>query len=410
MRIPSTAFLRANAPWLTAGLLLAFSSSYGQTYFISLFAGEIMAEFSLTHGQWSSIYGAGTLMSAALMIFVGGVTDRFRVRLLGALIMLGLAAACVSMSVVQAAWALVPVIFGLRFFGQGMSSHLSSVAMARWFVANRGKALAVATIGFALGESVLPITFVSLMGSVDWRLLWLVAAGLALLAIPALALLLQRERTPQSMGEHEQSPGMGGRHWTRKEAIQHPLFWCAVPLIIGPAAFLTATFFHQVHLSAEKGWEHIQFVSLFPVYTVATITGMIGSGLLIDRFGTGRLMQIYQLPMAAAFVMMGWSSGLVWGGMSMVFLGLGHGIAVTVPTAFWADYFGTRHLGSIRALATAIMVFGTALGPVITGWAIDAGVSFDQQMPVIALYFIATSALIGVGLRAAGPLVRYARG
>ncbi|PWR02897.1 MFS transporter [Meridianimarinicoccus roseus] len=404
----SPAFLRENAPWLTAGLLLAFSSSYGQTYFISLFAGEIMETFGLTHGQWGSIYGAGTLLSAGLMIFVGGVTDRFRVRALGAVILTCLAGACLSMSAVSAVWMLVPVIFALRFFGQGMSSHLSSVAMARWFVANRGKALAVATIGFALGESVLPITFVSLLGVVDWRLLWVVAAGLALMAIPALALLLQRERTPQSMGDHEQSPGMEGRHWTRAQVVRHPLFWCAVPLVIGPAAFITATFFHQVHLSGEKGWQHIQFVSLFPVYTVATIAGMIGSGLLIDRFGTGRLMQLYQMPLIAAFVLMGLSDGLLWGGAAMALLGLGHGVGTTLPTAFWADYFGTRHLGAIRALATAVMVLGTALGPVATGWVIDAGIGFDRQMPVIAIYFLATSLLIGVGLRSAGPLARYA--
>lgn len=409
MFAPSTAFLRENAPWLTAGMLLAFSSSYGQTYFISLFAGEIMAEFGLSHGEWGSIYGMGTLMSAALMIFVGGVTDRFRVRALGTIILLCLAAACLSMSAVHAGWALVPVIFALRFFGQGMSSHLSSVAMARWFVANRGKALAVATIGFALGESVLPIAFVSLLEVAHWRTLWVFAAGLALAAIPALIFLLQRERTPQSMGEHEQSPGMGGRHWTRAQVVRHPLFWCAVPLIVGPAAFITATFFHQVHLSGEKGWQHIQFVSLFPVYTVATISGMIGSGLLIDRFGTGRLMQLYQLPIVAAFLLMGLSDGLVWGAAAMAFLGLGHGVGTTLPTAFWADYFGTRHIGSIRALATAVMVLGTALGPVITGWVIDAGVGYDRQMPLIALYFIATSLLIGVGLRAAGPLARYAR-
>lgn len=408
MRLPSTAFLRDNAPWLTAGMLLAFSSSYGQTYFISLFAGEIMSEFQLSNGQWGSIYATGTLMSAAVMVFVGGVTDRFRVRALGAVIMCCLALACLSMATVTAAWALVPVIFALRFTGQGMTSQISSVAMARWFVANRGKALAVATMGFALGESVLPISFVSLLQHVPWRTLWVVAAGLALLTVPILFMLLQRERTPQSMGENEQSPGMDSRHWTRAQVIRHPLFWCAVPLIMGPAAFITATFFHQVHLSSEKGWEHLQFVTLFPVYTVFTISGMILAGFLIDRFGTGRLMQLYTLPIAAAFVLMGLSDGLFWGAVAMGLLGVGHGIGTTLPTAFWADYFGTRHIGSIRALATAVMVLGTALGPVITGWIIDWGVGYDQQMPFIALYFVATSLLIGVGLRVAGPLARYA--
>jgi len=409
VKLPSPAFLRENAPWLAAGVLLAFSSSYGQTYFISLFAGEIMAEFGLTHGQWGSIYAAGTLMSAALMVFVGGLTDRFRIRGLGAVILVGLALSCLAMAAVPGVWALVLVILGLRFAGQGMSAHLANVAMARWFVANRGKALATATIGFALGESVLPIAFVSLLERVPWRSLWVVAAAMALLAIPLLFALLRRERTPQSMTEAEQSAGLGGRHWTRGEVLRHPLFWCTVPLVMGPAAFLTALFFHQVHLSEVNGWAHVQFVALFPVYTVFTVSGMVGSGVLIDRFGTGRLMQVYQLPMIAGFLTMGLSGGLPFAAAAMAMVGFGHGVATTLPTAFWADYFGTRHLGAIRAMATAVMVLGTALGPVITGWVIDAGVSYDAQMPVIALYFAATSLLIAAGLRAAGAPPRAQR-
>jgi len=401
MRPPSTDFLRANAPWLAAGLLLAFSSSYGQTFFISLFAGQIMAEFGLSHGAWGGLYGLGTLVSAGVMVFVGGVTDRFRIRTVGVVVMLGLTLACLAMAAVPAIWALAPVIFALRFCGQGMSSQVSAVAMARWFVANRGKALAVATIGFALGESLLPLVFVSLLPHVSWRVLWVAAAGLAFLTIPLLVLLLKRERAPQSMGDDQQSPGMGGRHWTRAEVIRHPLSWCAAPLILGPAAFVTALFFHQVHLADVKGWTHVQFVALFPVYTVATITGMIGSGLLIDRFGTRALIRLYQLPLIAGFVLMGLSDGIIWGVLAMASIGLGHGAGVTLPTAFWADHFGTRHIGSIRALAVAVMVLGSALGPVLTGWAIDAGVPFPVQMPVIALYFAGTSVLISIGLRTA---------
>jgi predicted negative regulator of RcsB-dependent stress response len=34
-------FLTENLRWLATGFLLAIGSSFGQTYFISLFAGEI---------------------------------------------------------------------------------------------------------------------------------------------------------------------------------------------------------------------------------------------------------------------------------------------------------------------------------------------------------------------------------
>ena len=399
MQPPSSRFLRNNAPWLAAGFLLSFSSSYGQTYFISLFAGEIMAEFGLSHAQWSSIFGIGTLGSAGLLVLAGGITDRYRVRALGTAIMVGLALACFAMAAVPSAWALLPVIFLLRFTGQGMCGQMANVAMGRWFVANRGIALAVATLGFALAESLLPIVFVSLLGSTPWRLLWVIAAGLALLAIPLLFMLLQSERTPQGLSDDMHSPGMQGRHWTRAEVLRHPLFLAALPLILGPAAFATAMFFHQVHLSDAKGWSHLQFVALFPLYTLLTVGGMIGSGLLIDRFGTGRLMHLYQIPLILAFLTMGWSDTIAGGAIAMALLGFGQGMGTTLPTAFLAEYFGTRHLGAIRAMATGTMVLGTALGPVITGSLIDSGWRFDQQMPLIAIYFAATSLLIRLGLR-----------
>ena len=69
------AFLSRNAPWLAAGGLLTFLSSFGQTFFISIFAGEIRADFGLSHGEWGGIYSLGTAASAAMMIWTGALTD-----------------------------------------------------------------------------------------------------------------------------------------------------------------------------------------------------------------------------------------------------------------------------------------------------------------------------------------------
>ena len=86
-------FLRLNWLFLLAGFLLTFTSSYGQTYFISLFAGEIKADFGLSDGQWGGIYTIGTTLSAITMVWAGVLTDRFRVRVLALCVMLGLALA-----------------------------------------------------------------------------------------------------------------------------------------------------------------------------------------------------------------------------------------------------------------------------------------------------------------------------
>lgn len=391
-------FFRLNATWLSTGALLMFLSSFGQTFFISLFAGEIRAEFGLSHGEWGGIYTLGTTASAAIMVWAGGLTDRFRVRTLAPVVLILLAGACVWMATAQSAWMLPGVILALRFCGQGMTSHVAVVAMSRWFVKTRGRALSVALLGFSVGEALLPIVFVSLMGPVGWRSLWLVAAGMAVLGIPILIALLRNERTPQSMARDNQAPGMDGRHWTRGEAFRHRLFWLMVPALLGPAAFNTAFFFQQVHYAGVKGWAHIELVALFPLFTAMSIGAMVISGWALDKWGTARLMPFYQLPMVAAFIAFSLATTPAGALLGLFFLAMTTGANATLINAFWAEFYGTGHIGAIKAMAAAVMVLGSAIGPGITGVLIDLGVGIEVQYLGVAGYFLFASALMTIGV------------
>ncbi|MEO0682846.1 MAG: MFS transporter, partial [Pseudomonadota bacterium] len=198
------AFLAANAPWLAAGALMTFASSFGQTFFISLFAGEIRAEFALSHGEWSGLYTAGTLASAALMLWAGTLTDRVRARTLCVALMGAYAGVCLFASAAWSPWALAVAVFGLRFCGQGMLYHVAIVSMGRWFARARGRAVALAGLGFAFGEAVLPTVAVALIGVLGWRGAWQAAAVAALLLLPVFVWLLRRERTPRSLAEQSE--------------------------------------------------------------------------------------------------------------------------------------------------------------------------------------------------------------
>ena len=57
-------FVLNNARWLSSGLALTFTSSFGQTYFISIFAAQIMAHYNLTDGEWGQLYAIGTGLHA----------------------------------------------------------------------------------------------------------------------------------------------------------------------------------------------------------------------------------------------------------------------------------------------------------------------------------------------------------
>ncbi len=263
-------FIRSNIAWLLAGFILALNSSFGQTFFISIFAGKIQAYFNLSHGDWGSIYMIGTLASAIVMIWAGTSSDIFRARSIGALVLVGLGLSTLLMALNPVVWLLPFLVFLLRFLGQGMLTHISSVSMSRWFISQRGKALAISNTGYALGEAFLPVLFTVLMLSYHWQNLWVVASLFCFLMVPLIWMLLKNERTPQSLAKEVTALGLLGKSWSRKEVITHPLFWLFFPAIIGPSACTTSFFFQQVYFAEVKGWTHLQLVALFPLYTLVS--------------------------------------------------------------------------------------------------------------------------------------------
>ena len=377
---------------------MSLMSSFGQTFFISIFAGEIRETFDLSHGAWGGIYTLGTAASAAVMVWAGGLTDRYRSRSLGIGVLLLLACACLFMALNVWAWLLPLAIFALRFCGQGMMSHIAVVSMSRWFVATRGRALSVAGLGYALGEAVLPLGFVALLLVVDWRWLWVIAAIACLGMIPILTGLLLEERTPQSHAQQDSSVGMQNRHWKRQEVLRHPLFWFMIPALLGPSAFGTAFFFQQVYFADLKGFAHIELVAMFPFFTMAGVGMMLLSGWLLDRLGTPRLMPVYQLPMVAAFVIFAQGQSLFSIFVGLLVMAMTTGSNATIPNAFWAEFYGTRYLGSIKAMAAAVMVLGSALGPGITGLLIDLGIGLEDQYIGVSMYFAIATLCMAIGI------------
>jgi len=387
-------FIRENAPFLAVGALLSFLSSFGQTFFISIFGGEIRTAFDLTNGEWGLIYMIGTGASAAVMVFAGVLADKFRVRTLGITVIILLALSCILM-----AWntyaALLPfVIFALRFTGQGMSTHVAVVAMARWFVATRGRALAIAGLGFMLAEATMPLLMVWLKTIVDWRTLWVCFGVFCFGASLVLFRLLRFERTPQSTAQDAQSTGLDDRHWTRIDALKNPVFWAMAPAVMSFSGFGTAFWFHQVHFAEVKEWDHLSLVAVFPLGTATLAISTIVFGWAIDRMGAVLLLPFYLVPYILAFVLHWYSTSLGLTALAVVLMGLAGGGQATLLNACWAEFYGTKHLGAIKAAATALMVLGSAVGPGLSGWLIDLGLSFETQMLWYALGFAVAAVLL----------------
>ncbi len=394
-------FIRENVRFLSAGAVLSFSSSYGQTVFIAIFTAQIMDSYGLSDGQWGAIYSLSTSASAIVMFWAGGVTDRFRVWQLAWFIMPSLALVCLAMAASTTVLGLVFIVFLLRFLGQGMMTQLAVVAMARWFAARRGLALSISAIGLAVGTATFPIVVASLFEVVSWRTVWVMAAAFLMLTFPLILWLLSAERSPQSHAEEPNSAGMSGRHWTKSEVLRSRVFWLLLPMLLGPPAWGTALYFQQVHVAEVKGWPLVDYLALVPLLAGISVVATVLSGQAIDRFGSARLATVYLMPIALAFFIIGIAETLEMAAVGIAFLGVGYGIQATLPTAFWAEFFGTRHIGAIKAVSASIMVLGSAIGPGVSGLLIDFGLTFPAQMIGISVYFLTANVLVWLAVREA---------
>lgn len=175
--------LRSEMRWLSSGFLLMLYSGFGQTYFIALFAGQLKSDLAISDGEFGGLYTIGTLASAALLTWLGKLADTISIRWLGAGVIGGLAVTSLAMASVASPLMLAFVLFGLRFFGQGMLTHTSMTAMARWFNRKRGRAVSIAGLGLPASEGLMPPLAVAIAATVGWRETWLLSSAFLLLVV-----------------------------------------------------------------------------------------------------------------------------------------------------------------------------------------------------------------------------------
>ena len=387
-------FIRANARWLAGGVLLTFASSFGQTFFIALSAGELRAAFDLTHGEFGRLYMLATLGSAATLPFLGRIVDWTSVRNTLLLTVPLLALACVLIAVAPNVAVLVLALYGLRLFGQGMMTHIAMTAMGKWYAAQRGRAVSLVAIGHQLGEMLMPLAFVGLLAlGFGWRGVWVGAAlVLVLAALPTAASLFAVERVPGRGANAAGTVATGDL--TRGQVMRDPVFWIAMTGVLAPAFIGTSMFFHQTYLIELRGWSPVAFAGGFTVLGVVTVTMTLVAGRLVDRFGAVSLLPLFLLPLGASCLVLGVGEGAWAIPAFFALMGLAYGTSQTLFGALWPEIYGTAHLGAIRSTVVAMMVFSTALGPAVTGTLIDRGVALPTQMIGYGGYCLAVSLVL----------------
>jgi MFS family permease len=197
------------------------------------------------------------------------------------------------------------------------------------------------------------------------------------------------------------------RQWTRAEVVRDRYFYLFAPGLMSQPLMFTGFIFHQVHLVESKGWPLLGWAALFSLYAVVSVAAKLVTGPLIDRYGAIRMVPLVALPMGIGLIILALGSSLLWGGVFLVLTGITVGFQSTVTAPFWSEMYGNQHLGAIKSLGAAAMVFCTAVSPIVIGWQIDVGTSMDTLAAAAALYIFLTSGLAYHACRSRAKTLSY---
>ena len=399
-------FIIENRRFLAFGFLVALFSSFGQTFFISLFSADIRLDFGLTHGQFGYVYAVATLSSGLCLMWLGGKIDHVDLRFYSALVCGGMVAACFFMAWTPGYFYLIAAIFFLRLAGQGLMSHVSATSMIRYFQEGRGKAISIGSLGHSLGEAVFPLLAVALLASMGWREGWvLIGLILGVGLIPLTQWLLRgHAHRHQRLVETSaaRAATRSGRDWSHKEVLRDPMFYVLMTSVLAPSFIITGFFFHQVHLAETKGWSLAWLASCFLGYASMKVVVSLLSGPLVDRFGALRLFPLYLPPLGIGLLFLVWFDHPLAALAYLVLGGVNGGLNFTVGAAMWAELYGIQNIGAIRATVAALRVFSSALGPAFVGLLIDLGVTMENAALICIAYIVVTSIVVTGAVRRSG--------
>ena len=271
--------------WIAGGYALTLSTMPGQTIFIAQFNTSLRETFGLSHGAFGGLYTVATLTSAFCLVFAGVLADRMSARRLALFSFAGLGLMALLMANMTHVAVLVVTLAGLRFFGQGMLSHVAMTAMSRWFNRFRGRSLSFAGLGFTTGEAVVPFTITLAIAAFGWREVWFgTALALLFISAPAIWFLFRdppdgKKALARGAVNPDATPAaaLTGAQWTRGRVLRDPLFYLILGGTMAPPAIGTLFIFHQAHLAALKGWDLTIFTAFFPVMSAMVVTLLLTS-------------------------------------------------------------------------------------------------------------------------------------
>jgi len=370
------------------GFIFTFFSSFGQSFFLGLFNPSIREELSITHGQFGSIYASATLLSSFVLIWVGKKIDDININKFALFVILLLSFSCYFFSKITSLTFLFVTIFLMRFSGQGMMSHTATTTISRYFTKSRGKALSISWFGLSSAEFILPVFIIYLLSLYDWKIIWKSISLLVLLFLPIASFILVKNLNFDSRESNggKLKKKLKIKNWKRKEVIKDYRFYIVCANMLAMPWIATGTFVYQSFILSSKNWGPYIIAQSFMVYSVLSVITLIISGFLIDKFTSRKLIVYMNIPLLISVFIIVYFNHPYTAFLFLGLIGISNGFANVLGSSTWAEIYGVKYIGSIKALTTALMVFATAFGTALFGYLIDNGFSIEQIALISAVY------------------------
>ena len=370
------------------GFIFTFFSSFGQSFFLGIFNTSIRNELSITHGQFGSIYASATLLSSFILIWIGKKIDDINIFKFAFFVTLLLSFSCFFFSKISSVIILFIGIFLMRFSGQGMMSHTATTTVSRYFTKSRGKALSTGWLGLSAAEFVLPVLLIYLLSIINWQDIWFYISILILLFLPILSFILIKNLnfdSREELSENERHE-TNIKNWTRSEVLKDYRFYIVCMNMLAMPWIATGVFVYQSFILSSKGWGSYIIAQSFMVYSIASVITLFLSGFLIDKFTSRKLLIYMNIPLLLSAGVLFYFKSPISSFFFLGLIGISNGLANVLGSSTWAEIYGVKHIGSIKALTTALMVFATAFGTALFGVLIDKGLSIENISIISGTY------------------------
>ena len=386
--------LSLNKKVIIFGFIFTFFSSFGQSFFLGLFNAPLRNELGITHGQFGNIYASATIFSSLLLVWVGKKIDEYRILNYSLFVVILLFISSLFFSFINSIYFLMIGIFLMRFSGQGLMSHTSTTTISRFFERSRGKALSTIWFGLSTAEFILPVLITYFFLIYSWRTVWQGIAILIILFLPFVILKTIKSIKLESREKDKNPKKLKIKSWKRREVLKDYRFYIVSLNMLAMPWIATGVFVYQSFISESKMWAVYTIPKAFMVYSITSIATLFVSGFLVDKFTGRKLIMFMNVPLLFAMITLFFFNYEIFAYVFLGLIGVSNGLANILGSSTWAEIYGVKYIGSIKALTTAFMVFSTAFGTAVFGLLIDKGFTIENIAFIGAAYVVISLTLL----------------